>query len=168
MTAEEAGLPGDSEIEIDQELLSLKLDYAWRWFALHARQRVTMFNFFLIASGVVANAYGLLLREKEWSAAMVVAAIGCVIGLASMVLDVRNRQLVKLGEEALTVIEVKYLFPAEIRPGFDNPLRSGILARESKNIGLDSLIKHKFIFRILESVVAAAFVAAAIYAWHMH
>ena len=44
-------------------LVQTKFEYAWRYFALHARQRVTMFNFFLLGSGVIANAYGLLLRN---------------------------------------------------------------------------------------------------------
>ena len=57
-------MPDEPKVEIDRELLHLKLDYAWRWFALHTKQRVTMFNCFLVASGILANAYGLLLREE--------------------------------------------------------------------------------------------------------
>ena len=91
-------MPDEPKAEIDQELLRLKLDYAWRWFALHAKQRVTMFNYFLVASGILANAYGLLLREELWGVAIGVAGIGSIVGLVSLGLDVRNRQLVKLGE----------------------------------------------------------------------
>ena len=61
-----------------------------------------MFNYFLVASGILANAYGLLLREELWEAAIVTAGIGCMADVVSWGLDVRNRQLVKLSEEVLT------------------------------------------------------------------
>ena len=34
-------MPDEPKAEIDQELLRPKPDYAWRWFALHTKQRVT-------------------------------------------------------------------------------------------------------------------------------
>ena len=120
-------MPDEPKSEIDRELLHLKLDYAWRWFALHTKQRMTMFNYFLVASGILANAYGLLLREELWEAAIVAASIGCMVGLVSWGLDVRNRQLVKLGEEVLTTIEGEYLFPVESLSGPADSPSSGIL-----------------------------------------
>ena len=156
-------MPDEPKSEIDRELLQLKLDYAWRWFALHAKQRVAMFNYFLVASGILANAYGLLLREQLWEAAIVAASIGCMVGLVSLGLDVRNRQLVKLGEELLTDVEEKYLFPVESLSGPADCPSSGILAREAK--GKPSLLfKHRFLIRSLEVVVAGGFLAAVVYA----
>jgi len=29
------------------------LDYAWKWFEYHAKQRISMFNYFLIVSGIL-------------------------------------------------------------------------------------------------------------------
>ena len=157
-------MPDEPKVEINRELLHLRLDYAWRWFALHAKQRVTMFNYFLVASGILANAYGLLLSQELLGAAIVAASIGCVVGLASWGLDVRNRQLVKLGEEVLADLERKYLFPAESHSGPANSPSSGILTREAKGREPSLLFKHRFLIGSLEAVVACAFLAAALYA----
>ena len=157
-------MPEEQRVEIDRELLHLKLDYAWRWFALHAKQRVTMFNYFLVASGVLANAYGLLVREGLWGVAIVAASIGCMVGLVSWGLDLRNRQLVKLGEEALTEIEEEYLFPPTLCSETDGSPSSGILIREAKDRKPSLLFKHRFLIGSLEIVVAGGFLAAAVYA----
>ena len=157
-------MPDEPKVEIDRELLRLKLDYAWRWFALHTKQRVTMFNYFLVASGILANAYGLLLREELWEAAIVVASIGCMVGVVSWGLDLRNRQLVKLGEEVLTAIEENHLFPVESPSGPADSPRSGILGREAKGKEPSLLFKHRFLIGSLEVVVAGGFLAAALYA----
>ena len=156
-------VPNENKTEIDQELLHLKLDYAWNWFNLHASQRVTMFNYFLVASGILANAYGLLLREELWAVAAVAAGIGCIVSLISLGLDRRNRQLVKLGEEVLRDIERMYLFPD---PHFDDgdSSRLGILHREAQHGEPPLFFKHRFLIRFLEALVAVGFFAAALYA----
>ena len=154
----------EPKVEIDRELLHLKLDYAWRWFALHTKQRVTMFSYFLVASGILANAYGLLLREELWGAAIGAASIGCLVGLVSWGLDSRNRQLVKLGEEVLTDIERAYLFPTEPHSEDVDSPASGILYREAKGREPRLLFKHRFLIGSLEIVVASGFFVAAVYA----
>ncbi len=152
--------------EVDQVLLRLKADYAWQWFALHAKQRVTMFNYFLVASGILANAYGLLLREQLWTIAMVAAGIGLIVTLVSLGLDSRNRQLVKLGEEVLTEIERLHLFPEPQSDDGDSPV-VGILYREAKQGEPPLLFRHRFLICLLETVAAVGFSAAALYAFFM-
>src|SRR4051812_49073283 len=49
--------------EDERELLKLRADYAWKWFDLHAKQRMTLFNYFLIVAGILAN--GILLTLKD-------------------------------------------------------------------------------------------------------
>lgn len=157
----------DPQTQGNHVLLQLKLDYAWRWFALHAKQRVTMFSYFLVASGILANAYGLLLREKLWEAAIAAAIIGFLTGLVSLGLDVRNHQLVKLGEEALADIERGHLFQAEPRShDGDSPIL-GILYRETKRGEPFLLFKHWVLIESLEVVCAIGFLAAAVYACSM-
>lgn len=152
------------KVEMDRELLHLKLDYAWRWFALHTKQRVAMFNYFLVASGILANAYGLLLREELWAAAIVAASIGCTASIVSWGLDARNRQLVKLGEYVLTDIEEEYLFPVDSRSDPADSPAPGILGLEAKGREPILLFKHRFLIGSLEVVVAGGFLAAAVYA----
>ena len=151
----------------NQAMLQIRLNYAWRWFALHAQQRVTMFNYFLVASGILANAYGLLLQAKHWEAAIAAAIIGCLVGVVSLGLDARNHQLVKLGEEVLAEIEREHLFQAEPQSGgYDSPIH-GILYREEKRGESFFLFKHWVLFRSLEAVCTAGFLAAAVYACSM-
>ena len=151
----------------DQTLLQLQIDYAWRWFALHAQQRVTMFNYFLVASGILANAYGLLLQAKFWEAAIAAAIIGFLVGVASLGLDARNHQLVKLGEEVLAEIEREHLFQAESQSGDYDSAIYGILYREKKRDKPFFLFKHWVLIRSLEGVCAAGFLASAVYACSM-
>ena len=51
-----------------------QLDYAWKWFAHHAQQRISMFNFFLVGIGILAAAYSTLLHDDRPDAAFAVAA----------------------------------------------------------------------------------------------
>ena len=152
-----------SQFERDQTLLRLKFDYAWRWFSLHAKQRVTMFNYFLVASGILANAYGLLLGEKLYWPALAVAIIGLLACLVSIGLDTRNDRLVKLGEDVLRVIEKDHLFQSEQQSSHSDSPHYGILDRDS-HFESHSLLRHETLIRCLEVVGVAGFFGAALYA----
>ena len=148
-------------------LAQTKFEYAWRHFALHARQRVTMFNFFLLGSGVIANAYGLLLREQlHWQAGGV-ALIGLLVCGVSFMLDIRNRQLVRLGEDALRRVEQDYLLSSD---GFNSNQTApeyAIMTREGE-IGEPSfLYKHGTLIRFLEGAAAFGFLAAAVRSFYI-
>lgn len=131
-----------------------QFDYAWRWFDVHAKQRVTMFNFFLLATGLIANAYGLMFREDLYLQAAVVAFIGAVVGGVSFMLDVRNSQLVDMGEAALKSVEQNYLDPVLVETEVQ-PLR--ILSKEEQPPFWQ---KHKFLIRFLETVAILGYLAA--------
>ena len=127
---------------------NMQFEYAWRWFELHAKQRVSMFNFFLLSVGALATAYGLLLREQLYVVAAVAAFMGVFVSLVSCLLDVRNRKLVKMGEEALEGVERAYLTGCTILTAEKQP---------------PLLLKHKWLFRSLEIVVAIVYLAAVVY-----
>ena len=91
--------------ERDQLLINIKFEYAWRYFSLHARQRVQMFNFFLLGSSFLASGYGLLFREQFYLPACVLAAVGILVSFFALLLDTRNARLVDLGEGALKSFE---------------------------------------------------------------
>lgn len=83
------------------------LDHSWAWFELHASQRMNLINYFLVATAFLAAAYvGAL--QVDLSA---IAAIICLLGVVSSVsfhrVEVRTRDLVKLGEAALDQLEAK-------------------------------------------------------------
>ena len=138
----------DTQNGAGSQSANVQFEYAWRWFDLHAKQRVSMFNFFLLSVGALATAYGLLLREQLHVVAAVAAGMGVFVSLVSCLLDVRNRQLVKMGEEALKEVERSHL------NGFT------ILIDEKQPL---ALLKHGWLIRSLEIVVATLYLAAGIY-----
>lgn len=91
------------------------LDHAWRYFALHAGQRMSMFNYFLILFGLVSagvagciRANGLLL--------LVGAGLGIVLLAVAYVfwkLDQRTAFLVKHAEGVLCNLEKEYVSKME-------------------------------------------------------
>lgn len=146
--------------ERKDELMRLKFDYAWRYFALHARQRVVMFNFFLLGSSFLASGYGLLIREQFYWHAAVVAIVGVLVGVISFLLDYRNHQLVGLGEQALKSVEQEYL----VGNPEGQPPQYAIMSLEAHSGEPAGWQKHKTLIRTLEVCATAVFVLAAFYA----
>ncbi len=80
--------------------------YAWGYFALHADQRMKLFNFFLIFSGLILGAFtavkGIAAGEK------VVALLPLLLVFTAFIfwrLEERTRRLVKNGEDALRFLD---------------------------------------------------------------
>ena len=96
------GLPDDPLLPADKAL-----DHAWRYFALHAQQRISVFNFFIVLSGILATGIGAGFQAGK-PMAPVVAILGALLALFSFVfyrLDGRGSELVKLAEDALITSE---------------------------------------------------------------
>lgn len=92
------------------KLFDTRFDYAWKWFDHHAKQRITVFNYSILFFGILANAYGLLIRENEYVPALVIGLSGLVIGFIFKLLDYRNEKLVHVGEDILRQLEKDLLF----------------------------------------------------------
>ena len=117
-----------------------------------------MFNFFLVGSGVLGNAYALLLRDQLYWQAGVVAIIGVFVSLVSIGLDVRNEQLVDLGEAALRGVEDDYLMLDSGKPPEYAILRTEIFKGEPP-----MMLKHKGLVRSVETFVGIVFLGATFY-----
>jgi deoxyribose-phosphate aldolase len=107
----------------------LQHEYAWNWFAYHARQRTSMFNYFLVIVAALATAYSWLVARSEPQLlrhAGVVAVICAVITVLFMLLDRRNRDLVHRGERVLKRIEEQEIFREEKK----DPSFKGLLLRD--------------------------------------
>ena len=139
------------------------LDHAWRYFALHAQQRISVFNFFVVLSGILATGIGAGIQAGK-SMAPVVAILGALLALFSYVfyrLDGRGSELVKLGEEALVAGE-NLCIPSYAR----------IVAKEYERrlSGVDKPMTWTFgeSFRLMFRVMGAAGAVAAVcslYRW---
>lgn len=138
----------DTQNGAGSQSANVQFEYAWRWFDLHAKQRVSMFNFFLLSAGALASAYGILLREQLYGESAGVAFVAVVGSAVSCLLDIRNHGLVKMGEEALKEVERDHL------DGF------AILTEEKQPL---AILKHGSLIRFLEIVVATLYLAAGVY-----
>lgn len=94
--------------------------YAWDYFAIHAGQRMSAFQFFITLATAVVAGYLLLVRNtggEKW-----MAIFGALLAFLSFVffkLDQRTRDLVKNGERALKYLDADLHIESEARP---NPL----------------------------------------------
>lgn len=78
------------------------LEYGFKWFEFHAQQRTTTFNFYLIIYSGLAAAISFLLKEKIQFGSILFSLMMIGISILFWQLDVRNRQLIKIGESILS------------------------------------------------------------------
>ena len=83
--------------------------YAWGYFALHADQRMKLFNFFLILSGLILGAFPAV--RGVAASAKVVALLPLLLVLTAFIfwrLEERTRRLVKNAEDALRFLDEQW------------------------------------------------------------
>ncbi|THD68337.1 MAG: hypothetical protein E7813_11090 [Bradyrhizobium sp.] len=126
----------------------MRFELAWRHFDLHARQRTTMFHFFILLVPFLFGGCFILFREREVVGsfpAIVAAGAGALLAVIFSLLDLRNKQLYRVSKEALVLIEEQFLF-APYRPlkefGSDYP---GVFTTEARRYGNNNLIKHSLL-----------------------
>ena len=79
------------------------LEHAWRYFSLHASQRMTVFNYFVVFAGVLCTGMAAALQSTA-QIAIVGVALGGLLALLSFVfhkLDQRTSFLIKHAEQAI-------------------------------------------------------------------
>ena len=80
--------------------------YAWSYFSLHAEQRLKTFNFFILISAFIFTSMAALVRVVGISYWMSLPMFAIsLLAYAFWQLDMRNRELVGVAEEALKDIE---------------------------------------------------------------
>ena len=168
------------------DLGKMRFEYAWKWFEFHARQRMTMLNFFLIVVGVVFAAYGTLLGVRArspdavaFSTIVILLGFGVVAPILFFLFDLRNRTLVHLAEEVLETLEGDlFHWPEKDEDRRQNATEAnaagkylGILVRQTSESGKDResrrlflgrysyITKHRFLIPVLLFLVIGAFLA---------
>lgn len=87
-------------------------NYAWCYFALHADQRIRLFNYFLVITGLILSAFTAL-REST-NSSKIVSILPFLLIPASFVfwrLEERTRTLVKNAEDALRFLDEQFSQP---------------------------------------------------------
>ena len=124
-----------------------------------------MFNFFLISTGILANAYVLSVRENFHEMAAGVAIVGALVSLVFAALDQRNRQLVHLGEEVLKDLERNNLFKVTQLDAGQRSSQRGLLLGEDVDGEPGFYLKHWFLIEALQAVAFAGFVSGVAFAF---
>lgn len=97
------------------EAYKVSLENAWRFFQLHAQQRMTVFNFYLIITGLVAAGLGACVIQME-KLSLVSGVLGLFLSFVSFIfwkLDQRVSLMIKASEKSIIDIEKKLALPVE-------------------------------------------------------
>ncbi len=99
-----------ANFENQWKLYGPRFEYAWRYFDFHAKQRTTMFNFFLLFSGLLVNGCFLLVHQGHYLLLLSSSILGIAITLIFLFLERRNEELVHIAEDILRAVETDVLF----------------------------------------------------------
>ena len=96
-------------VHMDKEVKQ-KREYAWDYFQLHAGQRMSTFNFFIILAALLTTALAsTFVKDFEWDIVGFFLGSGLIIiSFAFWKLDQRVRFLIKHAENALKDLENNY------------------------------------------------------------
>ena len=90
----------------------VRFDYAWKWFSFHAEERTKMFNYMLLALGLLATAIVGSLNSKLQGVAAALSFAASILGAVFFLIDARNRSLYQVALDVLIRIESDLLFAA--------------------------------------------------------
>jgi hypothetical protein len=148
------------------EFEKIRFELAWRHFDLHARQRTTMFHFFILLMPFLFGGCFILFKEREVVGpfpAIVAAVAGALLAFIFSLLDLRNKQLYGVSKEALGLIEKEFLF-APYRPlNVSGSAYPGVITTEARRYGDNNLLKHGLLMGGVYWLTVVMFLALAGY-----
>ena len=134
------------------------LDHSWKWFALHASQRMQLINYFFITVAFLSAAYATGLEADKPVVSAGVAVLGIVMSIGFQLIDLRTRELIRVGERALASIETS------IQSDISLPTITFV---EQVETPTRSFISCSFVIRMLHCATIIGFVLGAAYAVRM-
>ena len=154
------------------------VDYVWKWFEFHAKQRTTMFNYFIVFSILFINAIISLIAKgfaKDSPVILfILIFIGIIITLIFCGIDHRNKKLLSAGEDVLINMEKLFIFKELINNDKNlkihlidrngEPLNHfGLLLREreenenEKPISINKITKHSILIPAIQYLLIATY-----------
>ena len=101
---------GSTISPIDLDILKAKLSYAWNVWEFHGRQRMSMFNYFLVIVGILVNGYITTLKANGLrDIVLAICLLGFVQCFVFIMIDWRNRTILYFADGLLKESE-KELF----------------------------------------------------------
>jgi hypothetical protein len=156
----------DADSRAIVEFEKIRFELAWRHFDLHARQRTTMFHFFILLTPFLFGGCFILFKEREVVGSfpgIFAAGAGALLAFIFFMLDQRNKQLYRVSKRALGLLETQFLF-ASYRPlkvsGSDYP---GVISAETQSYGDNNLLKHSLLMGSVYWLAVLMFLALAGY-----
>lgn len=152
--------PTPSLVVADKEVL----EHAWKYFTIHAQQRLLLFNVFVVSSAATAAGLAACL-QKTGLFTLLGGGLGALLIMNSFLfwkLDQRTAFLVKHAEDA--IIEIEKLFPNEAtRLMYREPLRTagkerGFIVTRMWTYG--SVFRFAFVVMALTGILGGAFSTA--------
>jgi len=148
------------------EFEKMRFELAWRQFDFHARQRTTMFHFFVLLAPFLFGGCFFLFKDRQAfgvSPAIAAALAGAVLCIVFYLLDVRNKQLYRIGKGALKLVEQQFLFtpfrPLDVSGG----RYPGVMTQEGTMYDQNNFIKHGALMAIVYGLTCGMFFVLAIY-----
>ena len=156
-------------------LLELRLNYAWSYFESAAKQRMLFLNYFLIAFGILASAYGFALKEEIYPVAIFISIFGIIISIGFIVFDIRMLAFVERALKILETLERQEIFRdgcfySKISEGTRHQLGLARIEPDIQKSGQLSFktghgfTKTKLWVRLIEGAAGICFVAGLNYA----
>lgn len=151
------------------ELQKQQLDYAWKWFSFHADQRIKVYNFMLAALAFLVAAIVTAIDKGRTGIAIVLCIFSALLAFVFVLLDRRNRDLERLGEDVLKRLESQVLF--EQVPGAAGGILSSPHHPDGYAESLRSIVswrsfwlgKHRLLLPGTALLFAGLFVGGAVY-----
>jgi hypothetical protein len=156
------------------EFEKLRFEFAWRHFEFHARQRTTMFHFFILLVPFLFGGFFYVLKGVNGPsprAAILIAITGFVLSITFGLLDWRNRDLYRISQRNLRLIEKNFLYAPGCRDLIDEddkqPPFRGVITEEkafSSNRTLKNMVvRHAFLMTFVHAICTGLFALLAIY-----
>lgn len=89
------------------DIAKISLEHAWRYFQLHAQQRMTVFNFYLIITGLIAAGLGACVVQGG-KLVVIGGGLGLFLSFITFIfwkLDQRVSIMIKKSEDAIVSLE---------------------------------------------------------------
>lgn len=87
---------------MDEKQQTMLRDYAWKYFSMHADQRLKTFGFYITLSTLIAGTFVAILKEaKDWKWLSLLPFSLTFMTFIFWKFELRNKQLIKNGEAAL-------------------------------------------------------------------
>lgn len=149
-------------------------EHLWRYFELHANQRIALFRYYLVFFSLYVTGTGFLLsknnlnRNTEMDFIMAVSFVFVLITIIFILLDARNRELIHIAEASLQHYENKNFEDQHKIFNREKCINDNCSCFHVLNKAKKGCVRHTFCIRFIYSISALSAMALFLYALFHH